>query len=51
LRGPRFGAEGNRVMALNLVAGIDFPRRLPTAAAPFFLFRTRAAAITHQSVI
>jgi hypothetical protein len=24
-------------MSLNLVAGVDFPRRLPTASAPYFL--------------
>jgi hypothetical protein len=24
-------------MSLNLVAGIDFPRQLPTATAPYFL--------------
>jgi len=32
-------------MALNLVAGVDFPRRLPTAAAPFFLLGVNAAGL------
>jgi len=29
--------EEDRVMSLNLVAGIDFPSQLPTATAPYFL--------------
>lgn len=32
-------------MALNLVAGIDFPRRLPTAGAPCFLLGENAAGL------
>jgi hypothetical protein len=30
-------------MSLNLVAGIDFPSRLPTATEPFFLLGRNAA--------
>ena len=30
-------------MSLNLIAGIDFPRQLPTATAPFFLLGRNAA--------
>jgi hypothetical protein len=29
--------EEDRVMSLNLVAGVDFPSQLPTATAPYFL--------------
>ena len=32
-------------MALNLVAGVDFPRRLPTASAPYFLLGLNAAGL------
>jgi len=35
--------EGARVMSLNLIAGVDFPRQLPTATAPFFLLGRNAA--------
>jgi hypothetical protein len=30
-------SQGDRVMSLHLVAGIDFPSQLPTATAPYFL--------------
>ena len=30
-------------MSPNLIAGIDFPRQLPTATAPFFLLGRNAA--------
>jgi hypothetical protein len=30
-------------MSLNLIAGVDFPSRLPTATAPFFLLGRNAA--------
>jgi hypothetical protein len=30
-------------MSLNLVAGVDFPSRLPTATAPFFLLGLNSA--------
>ena len=35
--------EGNRVMSLHLIAGVDFPSRLPTASAPFFLLGLNSA--------
>jgi hypothetical protein len=35
--------QGDRAMSLHLVAGVDFPSRLPTAGAPFFLLGVNAA--------
>jgi hypothetical protein len=39
--GHRF--DGDRVMSLNLVAGIDFPSQLSTATTPYFLLGLNAA--------
>jgi hypothetical protein len=32
-----------RVMSLHLIAGVDFPSQLPTAAAPYFLLGRNSA--------
>jgi hypothetical protein len=45
---PRIGwvsaeSQGDRVMSLHLIAGIDFPSQLPTATAPYFLLGMNAA--------
>jgi hypothetical protein len=35
--------EGDGAMSLHLIAGLDFPSLLPTAAAPYFLLGLNAA--------
>jgi hypothetical protein len=42
LRAP-IRLEGDPIMSLNLIAGVDFPSQLPSATAPFFLLGRNAA--------
>jgi hypothetical protein len=47
--GHRQMREEDRVMSLNLVAGIDFANQLPTATTPYFLPGLRSTACLGHS--